>query len=125
MYWPLFQDFYYCTIKPKITIVEVNREDKYGKSIESTWAIQYRVRDCYKAMFEVESYTERLSGYATKIIGECIEKGERVDSEALSKIREGISGFGLWLNDVYPQQFTHVTPYKLFLEKSLDKTEET
>jgi hypothetical protein len=123
VFWPLFQEMFTLNVKPQILTVEVVREDDRGPVYTSisTWAIQYFSRDVYKTMFEVEDHEERLAAHAIKVIGNCIEKGEPVDEKALSEIRAGVSGFGLWIQEVLPQQNAHVLSLKLFTENMSEK----
>lgn len=121
IFWPLFQDFYTLNVKPQILVVEITRHDLTGKPIESTWAVQYWSRDVYKTMFEVEDHEERLAAHTIRIIGRCIEEGREPGPDDLAEIRSGVSGFGLWIQDVFKLQHVRARAHKLFLERTDSK----
>lgn len=113
---PLFQTWTELNIKPQILIVDITRTIKNtNKTIESMWVIQYWPQDIYKACFEVEEHEERLACQAAKVIGDRIEnEKELVTGEMLSEIREGVRGFGLWVQDVYKKDYMTVRTWRMY-----------
>jgi hypothetical protein len=115
MYWPLFQSFLSANVKPQILVVEVVRDGPSGKATVTTWGVQFWIRDIAKALFESEDHEERLASHTAKVIGEYVEKGEKVDDAALSSIRNSMSGLGIYI------QYTTSKSIKLFLENAAER----
>ena len=121
-HWPLFQDLITINIKPQILLVELSREDKETQSTVSLWAVQYWIQNPYKAIFEVEDFDERLASQSAKSIGSAISKGYDVDLDKIaSEIRDGMKGFGVYIQEVYPLQFVRANAYKIFLDSLNEK----
>jgi hypothetical protein len=108
-------------VKPQILVVEVVRDGPKGKSVVSTWGVQFWIRDVAKALFESEDHEERLASHTAKICGTYVEKGVEVDELALSEIRSTMSGLGIWIQEIFPLQYTTSKSLKLFLENSAER----
>ena len=122
MYWPLFQEMELVNIKPQMLLIELSREVN-GRSIESSWALQYWIQNPYKSLYECEDHEEILASHAMKVIGTYVEQGDRdwpLD-EIVTEIRKSVSGIGLYLQQVFPLQFVHARAHKLFMDNVTEK----
>lgn len=121
MYWPLFQKFDSLNVKPQVLVVDVVRDAPENKAVVSTWGVQYWIRDVSKVLFESEDFEERLASHTARVVGRYIKEGVEVDDKALQEIRSSMAGLGIYIQDLFPLQYTYAKSHKLFLENSAER----
>lgn len=112
MYWwvPLFQKLVYMEIQSQVADLRGQSvQTKDGKSVVVSGAIQYSIKNVYKAIFNVQDVDKALETLALGIIleyvkirnlEECQDVGA-LKLEILKGIREAAQGWGLKIERVY------------------------
>lgn len=109
-YIPLFQKIVWMEIQTQVVDLRgqsVRTED--GQSVIVSGAIQYSIKDIYKAFFNVQDIDKSLETLALGIILEFVnnrtldecEKVEELKKEILKGIREAAQGWGVKIERIY------------------------